>query len=155
VPTSGIIEIGDSCTVADSSDVCNTVAVTTTTTETNTANNIASEPKDIGSPTAVDLGWFKVTRVGKNGITLGWETFSEVNNLGFNLYRSTSLDGTKKKLNAEIILGVNPGSTEGAVYSYKDKGLKQNKTYYYWLEAVDLDGTTSLDGPVSAKVLKK
>lgn len=155
VPTAGTIEIGDSCTIADTSDVCNTVAVTTTTTETNTTNNIASEPKDIGSPTAVDLGWFEVTRVGKNGITLGWETLSEFNNLGFNLYRSTSLDGTKKKINAEIILCVNPGSTEGAVYSYKDKGLKQKKTYYYWLEAVDLDGTTSLDGPVSAKVLKK
>lgn len=155
VPTSGIIEIADSCTVADSSDVCNTVEVTTTTTETDLTNNVASEPKDIGSPTAVDLAWFTVTRVGKNGITLGWETFSEVNNLGFNLYRSTSPDGTKKKLNTEIIQGVNPGSTEGAVYSYKDKGLKQKKTYYYWLEAVDLDGTTSLDGPVSAKVLSK
>jgi large repetitive protein len=113
------------------------------------------------APTAVTLNSFtamvekkSVLSDGKS-VILSWETTSEVNNLGFNLYRATSIDGERKKVNAELIPTlVNPGSLFGAIYSYMDAGIKNNKTYYYWLEDVDISGkTTGLTGPESVKIV--
>ncbi len=87
-------------------------------------------------------------------VILSWETTSEITNLGFNLYRATSVDGAKTKLNAELIPTlVYPGSPFGAIYSYTDKGLKNNVTYYYWLEDVDIHGKMSLTGPILVKAV--
>ena len=149
-PTAGIIEIGDSCTVADSSDVCNVVNVTTQSLETVTDNNTASEPKDVGAPTAVVLSEFKA--IGKPlKIKLEWTTASESEVVGFNLYRAKSVDGERVKLNSTLI-PMQGTDTTGFTYIYKDKGLKANKVYYYWLETIDIYGTSQVVGPESARV---
>jgi uncharacterized repeat protein (TIGR01451 family)/fimbrial isopeptide formation D2 family protein len=149
-PTAGIIEIGDSCTVADSSDVCNVVNVTTQSLETVTDNNTASEPKDVGAPTAVVLSEFKA--IGKPlKIKLEWTTASESEVVGFNLYRAKSVDGARVKLNSTLI-PMQGTDTTGFTYIYKDKGLKANKVYYYWLETIDIYGTSQVVGPESARV---
>ena len=54
-----------------------------------------------------------------------------------------------------IPTNVPPGSPSGAIYEYPDTNLKANKTYYYWLEAVDIYGAATLHGPVIAKALAK
>jgi hypothetical protein len=103
-------------------------------------------------PTAVELKAFTATRA-KNSILLNWKTVSEVSNLGFNLYRSTSMDGVKIKLNAALI-PAKPGSQSGDLYAYTDTALEANATiYYYWLEYVDIYGGSSLVGPEWVKVL--
>jgi len=85
-------------------------------------------------------------------IELSWETASETDNLGFNLYRATSLDGESIKINAELMPSqVPPGSPFGAVYEYEDTTVILYVTYYYWLEVVDIYGQSELHGPVSAK----
>ena len=105
-------------------------------------------------PTAVDLVYFTATG-NKRAITLDWETAIEVDNLGFNLYRATTKTGTKTKLNKDLITSqVPPGSTYGAVYTYTDTSVKVNRTYFYWLEDVDIYGTTTLHGPVTARALR-
>jgi hypothetical protein len=43
-----------------------------------------------------------------------------------------------------------PGSTQGASYTFDDTQVAPGQTWYYWLEDVDLNGATSLHGPVSA-----
>lgn len=43
-----------------------------------------------------------------------------------------------------------PGSTQGASYTFADAQVAPGQTWYYWLEDVDLNGATSLRGPVSA-----
>jgi hypothetical protein len=103
------------------------------------------------SPTAVDLLWFTATG-GEEAITLGWETATELENLGFNLYRAESVDGPRTKLNEVMIpTNVPPGSNEGAVYEYVDGDVVPGITYYYWLEDVDIYGGTGLHGPVDAQ----
>ncbi|MCS6845324.1 MAG: hypothetical protein NZ528_13535, partial [Caldilineales bacterium] len=44
-----------------------------------------------------------------------------------------------------------PGSAAGASYRYVDTAVRPGRTYWYWLEAVDLQGATALHGPVSAQ----
>jgi hypothetical protein len=109
--------------------------------------------------TAVELKSFTAmvdkkpfTAYGKS-VILSWETTSEVDNLGFNLYRATSIDGERTKVNAGLIPTlVYPGSPYGAVYSYTDTSLN-NSTYYYWLEDMDINGRTGLTGPESLKLV--
>ena len=111
------------------------------------------------NPTAVELRDFTATGE-EMSVRLDWATTSEVDNLGFNLYRSESPDGGLMRINADLIPSTAPGSLEGAVYRYVDTGselpsgqLTPNKEYYYWLEDVDIYGSTSLHGPESARVL--
>jgi len=102
-------------------------------------------------PTAVELLSFEATAAHKT-VILTWETASEIDNLGFNLYRATAVDGVRVKINAELIpTEVYPGSPFGAVYTYTDTGLKPKANYFYWLEDVDIYGTTQLSGPIEAR----
>ncbi len=107
---------------------------------------------DLG-PTAVELASFTATPQAWTGtIRLDWETLTEVNNLGFNLYRAESPTGRQIKLNADLIPSQGPGSPIGYTYSFMDRAVRAGRTYYYWLEAVDVYGSTQLFGPKSAAI---
>lgn len=82
-------------------------------------------------------------------VLVTWETVSEVNNQGFNLYRSTSPDSAGEKINAALIPSQAPGSAQGAVYVWQDANVTAGTTYYYTLEDLDINGAASLHGPVS------
>ncbi|NLE74064.1 MAG: hypothetical protein GX604_05510 [Actinobacteria bacterium] len=102
-------------------------------------------------PTAVELRSFKATAE-RNAIVLAWETTSEINNLGFNLYRAKKVDGERTRINAELIRSnVNPGSSSGATYEYPDTTFTGNRTFYYWLEAINIHGPNDLYGPIKAR----
>jgi hypothetical protein len=77
-----------------------------------------------------------------NDITLKWQTITELNNKGFEVYR-----------NSEMIKFV-PGfgtSSEKKSYQYLDKNLN-NGTYTYSLVQVDLNGTKKTIGTTEAIV---
>lgn len=102
------------------------------------------------NPNAVDLLSFDGLRKPNKAI-LSWETASELNNVGFNIYRSGFVDGVLKLRNKEPIPAQMVGTNMGASYQFIDKPLKPWKTYYYWLEWVDLDGKTVLSDPIKVK----
>ena len=61
---------------------------------------------NLGSePTVVNLKSFTATGNGKQ-VKVDWETASEIDNLGFNLYRSPKKDGRYTKLNKRLIPGL-------------------------------------------------
>jgi len=105
-------------------------------------------------PTAVELARFEAWPEGLRTVHVQWETAQELDNLGFNLYRSNTRLGPKLKLNREMIpSNVPPGSPFGAVYDWIDTfRLRPGRAYFYWLEDVDLYGRTTLHGPVRARV---
>jgi hypothetical protein len=106
------------------------------------------------TPTAVELASF-IAAYKKKTVRLTWETASEQNNAGFNIYRSRTIDGSRKLINAELIPAQFPGELMGAVYTYVDAMVKADRKYFYWLESVDLDGTATLHGPIKIKTVKK
>lgn len=105
-----------------------------------------------GNPTAVTLADFGATAT-DGVVLLEWETASEVDLLGFHIYRAETPDGSQTRLNAALIPGQAPGSPVGAVYHFQDKAVSAVPgTYYYWLEDVDVYGVATRHGPVSVQV---
>ncbi|UCE27476.1 MAG: T9SS type A sorting domain-containing protein [Candidatus Coatesbacteria bacterium] len=101
----------------------------------------------------VTVNWYITTGTGDydfaaspadRGIALTWDRNDE--NRAFNVYRSVGSDlgkaiTTRDKLNGELITGEPP-------YSYLDAAVDEGATYSYWLEAVDVGGTSDTFGPV-------
>jgi hypothetical protein len=102
-------------------------------------------------PTAVEMAGFSATPQG-NSIALAWETATELDNLGFNLYRAEAADGPRTRLNTALFPSQNPGSAVGASYHFVDDSVEAGGTYFFWLEDVDVHGTATLHGPVSASL---
>lgn len=73
-------------------------------------------------------------------IRIEWETETEVNTAGFNLYRATSEDGDFAKLNGSLIPSKG-GPSSGASYEYVDRDVEPGQRYFYQLEDVELDNS--------------
>ena len=97
------------------------------------------------TPTNVLFSSF-FAEVCQDGILTNWTTETEPDNAGFNISRSTEENGEYLKLNESLIPSQGDATT-GASYSFVDKP-EHAGDYYYKLEAVSLDGTTSFHGPV-------
>ncbi len=100
------------------------------------------------APLAITLASFEAVAQ-PGAIHVSWETVSEMDNTGFNLYRS--LDASRD--HATLLTYVPsqaPGSAQGFVYGYDDAGVAPGQTAWYWLEDVDFAGVTSEHGPVQA-----
>ncbi len=114
-----------------------------------------SQPCDYGCsngscntpPTLVDLIYFKATP-SSNTVTLEWQTDMEIDNAGFNIWRSLQENGEYKKINEELI----PAEGSGTTYTFTDTDVAVAKTYYYKLEDIDLHGVGTFHDPVSATI---
>jgi len=81
------------------------------------------------------------TAISEGGkITLRWSTEAEINNAGFALYRSDTKDGNYTKI--AFVPGAEDSETEND-YQVMDKGVEGGKTYFYFLEDIDLTGDKS------------
>ena len=97
-----------------------------------------SGPPPVCSPLAVTLAGFSAVQQGE-AVLVSWETATELNNLGFNLYRGTSPAGPLGQLNETLIPSQSPGSPGGFSYTWEDRvDLVPGTTYFYWIEDVDL-----------------
>lgn len=102
-------------------------------------------------PTAVTLVSF--TAMPQTiALVLRWTTISEINTLGFNLYRATSRTGMQTKLNANLIPAQVLGGPVGAMYEYTDRSIIVGTTYYYWLEEVSVSGAPTRYGPITGTI---
>jgi parallel beta-helix repeat protein len=98
--------------------------------------------------TAVTLISFEA--VARDGaVELSWRTGSELDNLGFHLYRSVAASGPYLRITGAVIPGLG-SSPSGATYRYRDEGLENGVEYFYKLEDLETTGRSELHGPVSA-----
>ncbi len=77
-----------------------------------------------------------------NQVVLNWRTASELNNRGFNIFRSTSPSGSFQKINGTEIPAQMGAALVGASYSYTDSSVTAGQPYYYKLQSVENNGTT-------------
>ncbi len=133
--------------------------VSTSRQPTYTASCSGGGTADKGSPGTlgadqslpVELQNFQVL-AGNNQAILKWETASEVNNLGFEVWRSNYPNGnfikiadytTNKELEGHL------SSNRRHTYQFTDKLVANGLTYWYKLADVDLNGHRNFHGPLS------
>ena len=89
-------------------------------------------------------GWFAYQ---SPEIVIEWETASELDTVGYNLFRSQAQEDPGAKINPDLIpASVDPLS--GKEYSYLDTQVEADQVYYYWLEDVNQLGSTNRHGPI-------
>jgi hypothetical protein len=69
-------------------------------------------------------------------IEIEWETETEFDTAGFNIYRSDSPEGDFLRINDRLIPSA-ADAAAGASYVFVDEHVERGKTYYYRLEDVE------------------
>jgi len=104
----------------------------------------------VSEPTMAKLTDFSAQVTGGH-ILLKWETASEVDNVGFHIWRSLSADGSYERL-TPILIPAKGGPSFGASYEWIDDNALFGLTYFYKLEDIEHDGDNEFHGPVSAPI---
>ena len=99
-------------------------------------------------PTAVTLTNFSA-QLKNQAVLVNWQTGIAAETLGFNLYRSLLEDGSDKALLANLDVDFDN------IYEYTDNSVSPGEVYYYWLEALYLNGSSELFGPYAAGYLNR
>ena len=90
-------------------------------------------------------------RMQKDGVLVEWQSASEYLNQGYEIFRGEDNPDNLVKIASYVnnpdLAGSGYSSTSRH-YQYKDKTAHFGHTYYYYLDAVDFDGTRSRYGPV-------
>ncbi|RMH61241.1 MAG: T9SS C-terminal target domain-containing protein, partial [Calditrichaeota bacterium] len=96
------------------------------------------------------------TASARNGaVVLNWSTASEIDNMGFAVYRSTSQFGDYEKLadfnDYDALRGLGT-SSQGQDYHFTDNTVNVSETYWYILKDIDVNGVETEHGPISVFV---
>jgi len=119
----------------------------------------ASAPATSGTPgessssqtLPVELTAFTATLTTELYVKLAWTSQSETSMIGYNLLRASDNSfGSAIPVNGEPILALN--NSEAHNYEMVDQDVYNNTTYYYWIEGIDMDGSSNYAGPVSVTV---
>ncbi len=94
---------------------------------------------------AVDLIDFNATSLDKQ-IDVTWTTANEVNNKGFELYRSID------PINGFKLIEAMDAKVNGGDYKFVDQNVSAGITYYYQLQQLDYESTKTNLGVVSAVI---
>jgi len=96
----------------------------------------------------VELSSFTATFNVSNIVSINWTAQSESNMIGYHVYRNTENNlENSVKINNTVIQAHNQPNEQH--YSYLDNEIEANTCYYYWLQSMDLDGSSHYFGPVS------
>jgi uncharacterized repeat protein (TIGR01451 family) len=142
--------------------VSNIATVIADQTDPVASNNSSTQSETITAPTTVTLqsfsAHFGTDKNGANRVVLMWKTSGEAHNLGFNVYRDQGVNRTR--LNPSVIAGsalLMSGALSkhaGRSYAWIDpsSGIIGAS---YWLEDIDVSGTRTMHGPVSASAVMR
>jgi hypothetical protein len=99
--------------------------------------------------TAIKLISFIATPGDDGSVTLTWQTATEIDTAGFNLYRASTEGGPYDKINGALI-PAQGDPVAGASYSFVDS--PEPGTFRYILTDVETSGQITLHGPVQGVV---
>ena len=79
--------------------------------------------------------------------TLKWTTASEVENFGFDIFRSTKEEGPFEKMTESPLPGA--GTTdEPQAYLWEDFDIEMGQDYYYYVESISMAGERERFSPI-------
>lgn len=102
-----------------------------------------------GAPTAADLVSF-TGRTTDKGVNLKWQTGTELNTVGFNVWRKAGKQDWKL-VSASALEAKNLGSVNGAKYAFTDATAKVGKTYRYKLQVLNTSGESDWSAVIRVK----
>lgn len=95
----------------------------------------------------VTLSSFDAVYSQSNQVLLTWITQTESNVFGYHVFRNTqnSLESSIR-ISSNVIPAHNTSSEN--IYSFTDTQIEYDTEYYYWLQAIDLNGENDFHGPI-------
>ncbi len=103
----------------------------------------------------VTLKSFAASILSSGKVRLTWHTESEIDNLGFNIYRSTNSNSPGTLIASyqeNVALKGLGNSATGKTYQFTDEDVSPGETYFYWLEDVSLTGAKKRHGPLKVQL---
>jgi hypothetical protein len=97
----------------------------------------------------VVLSDFSAIAVENEYSQINWTTQSESGLVGYLVSRSESIT-TQPEMISHLIAATNLSQTQH--YQFEDHQVEAGTSYYYWLDAVNMDGTSSCWGPVEVTI---
>ncbi len=106
---------------------------------------------DPDNPLPVEFSSFTAAMTADlDAVTLTWVTQTESNLSGYYIYRgATDQLADATQINT-LITATN--TSQPHTYTYNDTEIQASTTYWYWIQVVEMDGTTGFHGPVSLTV---
>jgi hypothetical protein len=96
----------------------------------------------------VQIAQFTAAASKEAGITLFWQTQSELDCAGFHILRSETADGNYLRVTTEMISGQGNSSSLHE-YEFNDRNVADGVTYWYKIEEITTKGESCLFGPIS------
>jgi len=95
----------------------------------------------------VELSSFTAVVHQGNSVMLQWVSQTENNLVGYRILRSIDDLATNGNLLDALIPATNTSQVQA--YVYFDREIYEPGTYYYWLQSLEMDGSSQYHGPVS------
>jgi len=107
---------------------------------------VVAQGENLDPTLPVELSSFTALTSSGNWVDISWTSQSESNLSGYYIIRNKYADLS----NASTVSGHIPATntSQTANYSYMDNEVEPGGSYFYWLQIGELDGNTSLYGPV-------
>ncbi len=104
-----------------------------------------------GSTLPVELSSFAASVTASNTVMIEWTTQSESDMMGYYVMRAETEEIDEAFfLNNQIITAEN--NSIQTDYSFEDADVTSDRTYSYWLQSVEFNGTVGFFGPVTCTV---
>ena len=89
------------------------------------------------------------TKPADSGInnTIRWQTATEIDNFGFDVYRGDNEEGPFTRLTESPVPGAGTSDVP-TQYSFTDSSIEPNTAYYYYVESISTDGEREQFTPV-------
>lgn len=118
------------------------------------ANDNTSEFSATSAPTAITLLSFHARRAKDDRVLVKWETGSELDIVGFNIWRAGKRNGEFVKVNGALQAAKATGQVAGAKYSFRDKKAMPAIKYWYRLEVALASGQSEWSDAVLVRAAK-
>jgi hypothetical protein len=105
----------------------------------------ASDTDDSSLP--VQMAALTATTSPEEGVVVSWRTESELNCLGFHVWRAVGDDADYTRITTDLIEGQGNTSTAHE-YTFTDRDVEEGLIYYYKIEEVMINGERNYYGPI-------